>query len=234
MGNQRTRLACGLGIIAMLAHHAAKAECLGYQLKFQQNADRYTWSITWDSKKSYSQQANQFSVNAGEALEGRSEVIQAMRWNFTSRQQGDLKTWALVDIGIGKSKKYFVRHCQLADSLNCQLDTSIGDGGSQINNMSSQLSCTPSANSQRCTYQESGSVKGVFIIASPQKMSVNINSQSIKDVLRLAIASEFGNSAISRGFNSSRPALDAWWNASQQKLSQGMDSFSVLTTQSCR
>lgn len=219
-------LALGLGSAAPLAN----ANCLPYQIKFSQQSDRFQWQLSWNTQKPADDVYRSFTENAGAVLEGRSEVVQSMRWRAQGAANGNLETWVLVDIGIAKQKKYFLRRCSVGAEVNCDLDTSLGGGAAQINWQKSKLSCQAGT----CTYQEQGSIKGIALIASAQKVSVGVNVQGMKDALRLAISSEYGASAVNRGYQLGRGGVESFWNQSQPYVSNKSKSFAVNSRQACR
>lgn len=201
--------------------------CLAHKISYKQSADQYAWTMTWDTTKSFSAYASYFSDSAGSVLENRSEVVKNMWWTKTGQNTGNNNAWIMV---LG-NKKYFVRNCKLSSSsVFCQLNVNEGNGGDQINWAWSKISCEKTATGNTCKYEEAGSVKGM-IVASPQKIAVNLNTQSMKDTVRLAIASEVGQGKVGAGFTPSRRAADSFWNQAQSQL--GNKYFSIYSENTC-
>lgn len=211
----------------------ASSRCQSYKINFSQNNSDYFWSLEWPTKLSTKDVQKIFTENASLHLENQSEVIQSIRWRSFSPNSGHLEAWVLADLGITKSRKFFVKSCEIKNETKCALDTSKGDGGEQLRWQTSYLKCAPISKDQNhCTYQEQGSVKGYGFLASPQKMSVSINVQSMKDTLRLAIGTNHSSEAISQFFLGSRRAIDDVWNQSQKMLR--LKQFKVQTAQNCQ
>jgi hypothetical protein len=217
-----------------------QTQCLKHTISFSQNADQYQWTMEWNSNKPFSLYEKYFSESAGEVLEKNSEVVQNMWWKPRSPTQGDLESWIMVDSGFSKAKKYFLRNCKLdSTSVFCQLNTTAGGAGERIRWAWSKVSCNKNnapgqAQSTKCMYQEAGSVKSAAPFASAETISIAVNTQSMKDAIRLAIAAEYGPTAVKDGFLLSRTTADDFWNQGQAKLRQGQSAFKISSTQPCR
>lgn len=217
---------------------AIETSCLKHTISFSQDADQYQWTMEWDAQQPFERYGNYFSESAGEVLERNSEVVQNMWWKKRGSATGDLEAWLMVDSGISKSKKFFSRNCKLdSSSVFCQLNTGVGNGGERINWAWSKINCRRGSDQGkpfRCNYQEAGSVKSAAPFASAATISIAINTQGIKDAVRLAIASEYGLGAVKRGFATARSTADAVWNQGQSNLKAKRSKFKISVAQNCR
>jgi hypothetical protein len=212
----------------------AKAQCLAHDISYQQNNDQYSWVMEWSSNKPFSTYQKYFGESAGDALVGKSEVVDSMWWKKRGTNEGELAAWVWVT-GVSREKKYFVRNCKLTQSsVFCQLDTNQGGGGERINWAWSKISCAKSGQTSKCRYEEAGSVKsaaGGFV--SAPTIAVAVNTQSMKDTLRLALASELGPQSIGVGFANGRRGADLFWDKGQRELNAGRKVFKVQSNASC-
>jgi hypothetical protein len=231
-------LLVSLGTLGLLASPKVEAQCLEHKINYEQKGSQYDWTMEWISTQPFSSYETFFSSAAGSILEEHSEVVQNMWWRKVGPNVGTLEAWLLVDSGISKQKKYFLKDCKLdRNSVFCQLNTLVGGAGDRIHWAWSKLLCQrPQSQSQKmiCKYQEKGSVKGIGPFASAQKISVAINTQSIKDTIRLAIAAEHGPAKVGAVFSSARRTADSFWNQGQARLRAGQQNFTIRAQHDCQ
>lgn len=216
---------CSLWLVG--ASHKAEAQCLEHTIWFKQNADQYLWKMDWKTGVSFDRYEKFFTWAASQILLGNSEVVTKLEWIPKSPRLGTSKATVKV---LGNDKTLY-RQCEITDdAVFCQLDTKLGNGGEHINWAWSKILCSDKA----CQYQEAGSIKSAAPFASAATLSVGINTQSMKDVLRLAIASELGAQNVNRAFGNSRNGPDEFWKSAQMHLKKNKRDFEVSSASNCR
>ena len=222
-------------ILTTLLAVGAHAQCFSHAISYTQKPDQYAWSMTWTSFVPFTKQQRYFSESAGAVLEKHSEVVKNMWWQKRGISTGNLASWIMADSAKGKAKEYFLRSCKIdKESVFCQLNPNEGGAMGRINWAWSKVSCTKSSQqSSKCIYHEAGSVRGAEPFATAPFISVAINTQAIKDALRLAVAAEYGEDAVLTGFASARFTADAVWDQSQLKFRAGSSNFKIEISKRC-